>query len=139
MIQIDTESREPLVTQTVIAIERAIVTGELQPLQELPSVRQLSGDLGVHWNTVSRAYRQLADKGLLFVGQGRKTYVKDVQKEASVPRSHATLKSQKSQIQKLFKDGLSLAKTAGFDRLSIESLFGDELRRWETTVKEPRK
>jgi len=76
MIQIDTESPEPLEDQVRREIQRVIAQGGLKRGDALPSVRQLAGDLGIHWNTVARAYRRLRDDGLLTVGRGRTVTVR---------------------------------------------------------------
>lgn len=48
-----------------------LVGGKLAPGSELPSVRRLALDLGVHFNTVAEAYRTLADEGWLDLRHGR--------------------------------------------------------------------
>jgi DNA-binding transcriptional regulator YhcF (GntR family) len=52
-------------------VRTAIVEGALVPGTELPGVRRLAVDLGIHFNTVAQAYRLLADEGWLDVSQGR--------------------------------------------------------------------
>jgi GntR family transcriptional regulator len=71
MIRIDLDSPKPLEEQISLALRQALAQGAIASGEELPSVRQLAGDLGVHWNTVARAYRRLADEGLLIVRRGR--------------------------------------------------------------------
>ena len=71
VIRIDLDSPRPLEEQIVIGIRQAVAQGTLDSGAELPSVRQLAGDLGVHWNTVARAYRRLADEGVVLVRRGR--------------------------------------------------------------------
>lgn len=65
------DSSVPLEEQVREQIREAIARGEVVAGDPLPSVRQLAGDLGIHWNTVARAYRRLRDEGLLVVGRGR--------------------------------------------------------------------
>jgi len=55
----------PAYRQIVDAIRTTLVSGELQPGDQLPPVRQLAVDLGVHFNTVAEAYRILAEEGWL--------------------------------------------------------------------------
>lgn len=43
----------------------------MSPGDELPSVRRLGLDLGVHFNTIAEAYRTLATEGWLDISQGR--------------------------------------------------------------------
>ena len=71
MIRIDLNSATPLEEQIAAAIRQALAKGDVRPGADLPSVRQLSADLGVHWNTVARAYRKLSDEGILTVRRGR--------------------------------------------------------------------
>ncbi|MFG2143759.1 aminotransferase class I/II-fold pyridoxal phosphate-dependent enzyme [Streptomyces sp. NPDC048696] len=46
-------------------VERAVGTGELEPGQLLPPLRELATDLGVNPNTVAAAYRLLRDRGVI--------------------------------------------------------------------------
>lgn len=48
-----------------------MVEGQLVPGTELPSVRRIAMELGVHFNTVAEAYRQLAAEGWLDLKHGR--------------------------------------------------------------------
>lgn len=76
MIRIDVNSAVPLEEQIAAAIRQSLARGEVAPGGDLPSVRQLAGDLGVHWNTVARAYRKLSDEQLLTVRRGRGAVVR---------------------------------------------------------------
>ncbi|KAA9130197.1 GntR family transcriptional regulator [Marinihelvus fidelis] len=122
MIVIDTESREPLVDQLCRSIRQAIASGELEPGATLPSARQLGADLDIHWNTVSRAYRQLADEGLVFVAHGRKAKVINPGNVKRTP-SPADLAA----LAKAFRDALTNAKLAGIDEPSARALFCKEM------------
>jgi DNA-binding transcriptional regulator YhcF (GntR family) len=77
VIRIDVSGPKPLEEQIIQALRQALAQGGIAAGEELPSVRQLAGDLGVHWNTVARAYRRLADEGLLVVRRGRGAVVRD--------------------------------------------------------------
>jgi len=48
-----------------------LVEGQLGPGATLPSVRRVAVELGVHFNTVAEAYRQLAAEGWLDLKHGR--------------------------------------------------------------------
>lgn len=56
-------------------IRALIQSGRLKPGDQLPPVRQLAQDLGVHFNTVARAYRLLAREGWIALRRGRGAYV----------------------------------------------------------------
>lgn len=57
------------------ALERAILSGQLQNGERLPTVRQLSDDLGISPTTVNAAYKTLRRKGLISSEVGRGTFV----------------------------------------------------------------
>jgi DNA-binding transcriptional regulator YhcF (GntR family) len=84
MLWIDSESRVSIYDQLRNQVRELIATGVLREGEMLPSLRQLAEDLGVHFNTVARAYRQLRDEGVLVIGPGRGVFVR-----ASRPASQA--------------------------------------------------
>ncbi len=57
------------------AIREGIVSGQLDPGEKLPPVRELAYRVGVTPGTVARAYSVLIDEGRLTAGVGRGTYV----------------------------------------------------------------
>ncbi|MEZ5356167.1 MAG: GntR family transcriptional regulator [Bryobacteraceae bacterium] len=76
-IRIDPRAQAPAYRQVVDQIRTLIVEGALGPGAELPSVRRLATDLGVHFNTVAEAYRTLAEGGWLEVSHGRAARVRE--------------------------------------------------------------
>ena len=68
-IEIDTVSPEPIYTQLIKQLKKAIVTGDIKKGELLPSVRQLAGDLGVNMHTVNKAYNLLVDEIILIKSQ----------------------------------------------------------------------
>jgi len=64
-IRIDLGSPVPVYRQVADAIRVRLVEGSLAPGEQLPPVRQLALDLGVHFNTVAEAYRTLSGEGWL--------------------------------------------------------------------------
>ena len=65
VLRIDLAADVPAYRQIVDGLRRLLVEGRFQPGDQLPTVRQLAQDLGVHHNTVAEAYRNLADEGWL--------------------------------------------------------------------------
>jgi GntR family transcriptional regulator len=59
------ESGEPIYLQLIRQIKHAVITGSLERGAQLPSVRQLAGELVINPNTVVRAYRELEHAGML--------------------------------------------------------------------------
>lgn len=74
-IQINFRSGQPIYAQIVAQIQSLIEGGEIKPGDQLPTVRKLSSELGINFNTVARAYRILDEAGLISTQQGRGTFV----------------------------------------------------------------
>jgi GntR family transcriptional regulator len=68
-LAIDSTSPVPVYRQIVDGLRVLLVDGELRPDDQLPPVRQMALDLGVHFNTVAQAYRTLAEEGWLRIGR----------------------------------------------------------------------
>lgn len=66
---------EPLYARLVDAIARDIENGKLSPGDQLPPHRQLSQRLGIAIGTVSKAYSEAEDRGLLTGTVGRGSFV----------------------------------------------------------------
>ena len=74
---INLESPVPVYEQVSDGIRAELVAGRLHPGVQLPTVRVLAGNLGVHHNTVAEAYRLLAREGWLDLRRGRGALVID--------------------------------------------------------------
>jgi DNA-binding transcriptional regulator YhcF (GntR family) len=70
-IRFDPASVVPAVRQIADSLRVLFVEGRLEPGAALPSVRRVAVELGVHFNTVAEAYRQLASEGWLELKHGR--------------------------------------------------------------------
>ena len=88
-IQVDFRSSEPLYLQIARQIEQLMTQGELQPGDQLPTVRQLATELRINFNTVTRAYHVLDDARLISTQRGRGTYVWETPSEETSRRIQA--------------------------------------------------
>jgi GntR family transcriptional regulator len=70
-VTVDPQARKPIYRQIGDQIKGLMARGELPSGTVLPSVRQLAGDLGVNFNTVALAYRELEEEGLVRIQHGR--------------------------------------------------------------------
>jgi GntR family transcriptional regulator len=77
ILRIDPESATPVYRQIVDGLRVALVKGELAPGDSLPAVRRLALDIGVHFNTVAQAYRELAREGWLHISARGGAQVKE--------------------------------------------------------------
>lgn len=59
------------------ALARAIIAGERQPGDQLPTEHRLAAEYGVNRHTVRRALAALVDQGLVRVEQGRGSFVQE--------------------------------------------------------------
>lgn len=66
-IHINRSSETPFYLQISCAIQNLILSGELSRGYKMPSERKLAEELGVHRNTIIKAYGQLVDDGYLIV------------------------------------------------------------------------
>jgi GntR family transcriptional regulator len=87
ILRVDLESAVPLYEQLSNGIRGELVAGRLQPGEQLPTVRELALDLGVHHNTVAEAYRLLAREGWLDLRRGRGALV--IARENPAPSAEA--------------------------------------------------
>lgn len=56
--------REPIYLQVIKDFKVKIVSGQLQPGQEVPSRRELATQLKINPNTVQRAYKEMEEERL---------------------------------------------------------------------------
>lgn len=83
------EAGIPIYLQIILFIKRGMVSGQIQPGDELPSRRVLSALLGINPNTIQKAYRMLEEEGLVSSHAGAKSYV--VLDEATLTKIRAEL------------------------------------------------
>ena len=113
-IQLDFRSGIPIYTQIVEQVKQQVVSGELKPGDQLPTVRALALELRVNFNTVARAYRLLDEASIISTQQGRGTYILEV------PPPERTDKLRRQALEALTRDYLSEALRLGcsYDEVS---------------------
>jgi len=102
-IHLDFRSGTPIYTQIVEQVKQQVVSGELKPGDQLPTVRALALELRVNFNTVARAYRLLDEAGIISTQQGRGTYILEV------PPPERTDKLRRQALEALIRNFLSEA------------------------------
>jgi GntR family transcriptional regulator len=75
IIEVRADSLVPPYDQIRAQIETMAASGVLPPGHQLPSIRQLAGDLGLAPGTVARAYRELETAGIVVTRTGRGTSI----------------------------------------------------------------
>jgi GntR family transcriptional regulator len=75
MLELDLQSRQPIYAQLKAKISEKVLSGELRPHDQLPSVRTFARDLGINPNTVQKAYQDLERDGIIYSTAGRGCFV----------------------------------------------------------------
>ncbi|MBO8139796.1 MAG: GntR family transcriptional regulator [Thermosipho sp. (in: Bacteria)] len=104
---IDFSSHVPVYRQIAEKIKMEIIQGNIKKGEFLPSIRKLANTLGVNLNTVSRAYRELANEGIIEPVRGEGYIVK---KEKMRKFNQALLNQLEEVVEKCIKAGISHEK-----------------------------
>ena len=111
-------SEVPIKEQLVTQFRLAILSEDLQPGQKLPSTRDLARRYQIHSNTVSAAYRELAERGWVNFAHGSGVYVRkfdaDLELETEID------------LDQIISEFLKLARGKGFVLSDIRT----RLRHW---------
>lgn len=75
----DTKSTSPIYQRLADAIRGSIVRGDLKSGEKLPTVRELSAEMGIAGGTIRHAYDLLVREGVLDMAQGKGTFVREQQ------------------------------------------------------------
>ncbi|SCJ93228.1 HTH-type transcriptional repressor yvoA [uncultured Clostridium sp.] len=70
-------NKEPIYLQIIELIKKNIALGVLTPGMKLPSVRELSKELGVNPNTLQRAYGELERIGITYTKRGMGSFISE--------------------------------------------------------------
>jgi GntR family transcriptional regulator len=101
--------------QLVQQVRRALRLGLLTEGDQLPTVKDVVGQLAINPNTVLKAYRELEHEGLVAARPGVGTFVTRTLTDNSLA-AHGPLRASLEQW-------LAKARRAGLDDESIEALF----------------
>ncbi len=74
---INTRSSVAVYEQIENQVQFAIASGRLKANDQLPSIKELGDRIGVNFNTVAKAYRDLEVMGLIYTRRGMGCYVKE--------------------------------------------------------------
>jgi DNA-binding transcriptional regulator YhcF (GntR family) len=117
---LDTRSGLPPYRQIVDQVRRALRLGLLEEGDQLPTVKDVVGQLAINPNTVLKAYKELEHAGLVTPRPGVGTFVTATLRDASLA-AHGPLRGE---LLRWF----AKARRAGLDEESIEALFRDSFR-----------
>ncbi len=106
--------------QIVQQVRQALRVGMLQKGDQLPTVKEVVGQLAINPNTVLKAYRELEHEGLASARPGVGTFVTGSLGAESI--------AAQGPLRQALQRWIVKARRAGLDDESIEALFRDSFR-----------
>ena len=122
MIEFHLDSRSGVspYLQIVQQVRQALRVGMLQKGDQLPTVKEVVGQLAINPNTVLKAYRELEHEGLASARPGVGTFVTGSLGAESI--------AAQGPLRQALQRWIVKARRAGLDDESIEALFRDSFR-----------
>ena len=119
---ISSVSGEPIYEQIKTQIHSAVLSGELKAGEALPSLRKLAKELRISVLTVTRAYNELADEGVVQNIQGKGTFVMDKGNELMQRQLVARIRESLAEASRG-------AKAAGIPLNALDRMLEEEYRK----------
>ena len=107
MINLDYQSRTPIYEQIIKQIEKYVALGILKPKEQIPSIREMAGNLGINPNTVKKAYSELENKGVIQTISTKGTFISDNIDEIKKINIESKIDEIKEIINELEKFGIT--------------------------------
>ena len=120
-LSIESESKVPIYIQVEEQIRSFVAAGQLQPGDQLATIRELAAELRVNYNTIARAYLDLDREGIISTQQGRGTFV------AGVPDAEHIAQVRQEKLEAIVHAALDEARTLGYTPEEIRAVFEEEL------------
>jgi GntR family transcriptional regulator len=120
-IRIDKNSRVPIYDQIKEQIKGLIHAGQIKTGDQLPTIRELSVELSVNFNTVALAYRDLVNEGVIITERGKGTFV------ASTPGVEEMLVIRTEKLHNLIETLIRETDRLGYKREDVESVFVNQV------------
>ena len=92
-----------------------MLTGELEPDERLPAVREVAKQFGINPNTVQKSYSQLEQAGLIYSIPAKGSYVSGGGDAAEAVRKEAVRKAGR-ELLSAYDAGVSLAEIESLAR-----------------------
>jgi len=120
-LSIDPDSSVPIYVQIEDRIHSLIAAGQIQPGEQLPTIRELAADIRVNLNTVARAYYELDREGVISTQRGKGTFVSGVPDQKQIERKRQKL------LHSIMESALDEARKLGYSREELKNAFQVEL------------
>lgn len=105
-IVVSNRASRPLYEQIASQIKAAIMSGELNAGEPIPSMRALAKSLQISVLTVQKAYETLQSEGFIETTAGKGCYV-------SAQNQNLYLEEQQKKIEEKFVEAIELARSSG--------------------------
>ena len=115
-IVVSNKASQPLYEQIASQIKAAIISGELQAGEAIPSVRSLAKSLHISILTVQKAYATLQEEGFIETTVGKGCYV-------SAQNQDFYLEEQQKRIEEQFAEAIEIARTSGISLNKLTELL----------------
>ena len=102
MFKLDPNSETPLYMQIVEQTKVAIAAGYLQNGDKFPSVRELSKELLINQTTVSKAFKELSNQGIIKIQPGIGTVIELNNEKIDLKRDEFIEKLEEDISQAIF-------------------------------------
>jgi GntR family transcriptional regulator len=122
-INIDKTSRVPIYDQIKEQIKGLIHAGQITTGDQLPTIRELSVDLSVNFNTVALAYRDLVNDGVIITERGKGTFV------AKTPADEEMRTIRKEKLNNLILTLLHETDRLGYDPMEVKVALIDQIEK----------
>ena len=116
-IRIDKASRIPIYDQIKEQVKGLIHSGLVKTGDQLPTIRELSVDVSVNFNTVALAYRDLVNEGVIITERGIGTFV------AKTPGEQEMQAIRTEKLHGLIDSLLNETDRLGYGRDEVEEIF----------------
>ena len=120
-IRIDKISRVPIYDQIKEQIKGLIHAGQVKTGDQLPTIRELSVELSVNFNTVALAYRDLANEGVIITERGKGTFI------ASTPGVQEMQVIRTQKLHNLVEALLRETDRLGYGREEVERMIAGQI------------
>lgn len=107
----------PIYIQLTQKLKSGILSGQLQPGENIPSIREMASILHINPNTVAKAYRLMCGEGIIESVRGR--YCKVISDKLIIQRIRA------QEVQILCGDYLRGMRAFGFNKEDSLSIIND--------------
>ena len=123
--RVDFDSRYPIYQQIIVHFSRALIRGDVNPGDRIPSIRDLSAALKVNTNTIQRAYQEMEREQLIYSQRGTGYFIMD--------NETITVKVRKEMVSRTISVFLEEMRAMNFSDNQIMSELESQIKELKKT------